>query len=50
MQHARHHFDHDDRPTAWSRLGEKGLSFLQTRTAEHWVMFLAGIVVGLILG
>ena len=50
MQHARHHFDHHDRPTGWGRLGEKAWSFVQTRTAEHWVMFLAGIVVGLILG
>ena len=37
-------------PSVLTRLGEQALAFVQSRTAEHWIMFLAGLVVGLILG
>jgi hypothetical protein len=36
--------------SALERLGERIQEFLASRTADHWIMFLAGLVVGLILG
>ncbi len=32
------------------RLTERLTEYLRTRTSEHWVMFLAGLVVGSLLG
>jgi hypothetical protein len=36
--------------SAFERLGEQALGYLRSRTADHWLMFLAGLVVGLIVG
>jgi len=35
--------------TAFERLGEQALGYLRSRTADHWLMFLAGLVIGVII-
>jgi hypothetical protein len=50
MNHSTHSSIDRHHPGAWGRFAEQALVYLQTRTAEHWIMFLAGVVVGLILG
>jgi hypothetical protein len=35
---------------SFERSAEQVLSYLRSRTADHWIMFLAGLVVGLIIG
>jgi hypothetical protein len=34
----------------FERAGSRILEFLRSRTADHWIMFLAGVVVGMIVG
>jgi hypothetical protein len=36
--------------TAFERITEQASSYLRSRTADHWLMFLAGLVFGLIIG
>ena len=36
--------------TAFERVADQALAYLRSRTADHWLMFLAGLVVGLIAG
>ena len=36
--------------SALERIGERIQDYLSSRTADHWIMFLAGAVIGLILG
>ena len=50
MHHTSDSFPRNDHSSLLGRLGEQALAYLQTRTAEHWIMFLAGIIIGLILG
>ena len=39
-----------DQRTGFERLAGSVLEYLRTRSSEHWVMFFAGVVVGLFLG
>jgi hypothetical protein len=39
----------DDR-TAFERVASDALGYVRSRRSEHWLMFFAGLVVGLILG
>lgn len=32
------------------RLGENLIAYIRSRTAEHWIMFVAGLALGLLLG
>lgn len=41
----RSRFDRDDR-----RLGARFCTYVRSLTAEQWMLFLAGVIVGLILG
>ncbi len=34
----------------FSRLMDRFVAYVGSRTGEHWIMFVAGLVVGLILG
>ena len=34
----------------FDRIQERLLDFIRTRTTEHWIMFLVGLVIGLALG
>jgi hypothetical protein len=41
---------YDDRNrSAFERIAEQALGYLRSRTADHWLMFLAGLVIGLIV-
>jgi hypothetical protein len=53
--HRRSDFDRDPyrhagRNDGFERAGSRILDFLRSRSADHWVMFLAGVVVGIIIG
>jgi hypothetical protein len=39
-----------DRRTGFERAVEQGLTYLRGRTADHWLMFLAGLAIGVIIG
>jgi hypothetical protein len=39
-----------DHRTNFERLASGALGYLRSRSSEHWLMFLAGLMVGLILG
>ena len=38
------------RSDVFERAGERILEFLRSRTADHWLMFVAGILVGMLVG
>jgi hypothetical protein len=51
----RSEFDRDPygragRSDGFERAGGRILEFLRSRSADHWIMFLAGIVIGMIVG
>jgi hypothetical protein len=51
----RSDFDRDPygragRPDGFERAGGRVLDFLRNRTADQWLMFAAGVVVGMIVG
>jgi hypothetical protein len=53
--HRRSDFDRDPyryagRSDGFNRAGSRILDFLRSRSADHWVMFLVGVVVGIIIG
>jgi hypothetical protein len=39
-----------DHRSGFERLASSALDYLRSRSAEHWLMFFAGLVVGLFLG
>ncbi len=39
-----------DQRTGFERVAERVLDYLRGRTADHWLMFLAGLAIGLIVG
>jgi hypothetical protein len=39
-----------DHRTGFERLAGSALDYLRSRSSEHWLMFFAGLVVGLLLG
>jgi hypothetical protein len=39
-----------DHRAGFERLASSALDYLRSRTSEHWLMFVAGLAVGLILG
>ena len=41
---------HERRHAAWERGWARLTDYVRTRRSDHWVMFLAGLVIGLILG
>ena len=41
---------HRDRLSGAQRLGEAALAWVKSRKAEHWIMFLAGLALGAMLG
>jgi hypothetical protein len=51
----RSEFDRDpyqraSRSDGFERAGSRILDFLRSRSADHWIMFLAGVVIGMIVG
>lgn len=41
---------HGGESSGLERALERAVAYLQSRTADHWLMFAAGLVIGLILG
>ena len=39
-----------DHRTGFERLASAALDYLRSRSSEHWLMFLAGLMIGLFLG
>jgi hypothetical protein len=39
-----------DHRTSFERLASSALDYLRSRSSEHWLMFFAGMMVGLFLG
>ena len=35
---------------AWERGSSRFMGYMRSRRSDHWIMFLAGLVLGLILG
>jgi hypothetical protein len=51
----RSEFDRDPyrragRADGFERAGSRVFEFLRSRSADHWIMFLAGVVIGMIFG
>ena len=38
-----------DQRTGFERIGEQVLTYLRGRTVDHWLMFLAGLVIGMVI-
>ena len=43
----RHHRRHE---SAWDRGSSRFMSYVRTRRSDHWIMFLTGLAIGLVLG
>ena len=43
-------YGHDTGRSGLERGAEQAVAYLRSRSADHWLMFVAGIVIGLILG
>ena len=39
-----------DQRSTFERSAERFLGYLRSRTADHWLMFAAGVVLGLMVG
>ena len=39
-----------DQRGGFERVASDAMGYLRSRRSEHWLMFLAGLVIGLILG
>jgi hypothetical protein len=39
-----------DHRAGYERLASAALDYLRSRSSEHWLMFLAGLMIGLFLG
>ena len=50
MHDSLHGYGDRNGRTAFERAAERALNYLRSRTADHWLMFLAGLVIGLIIG
>jgi len=43
-------YGHDSGRSGLERGAEQAIAYLKSRTADHWLMLVAGIIIGLILG
>ena len=43
-------YGHRDYRTGFERLAGRALAYLRSRSSEHWLMFCAGLAIGLLLG
>ena len=50
MDHRADLYGDRDRRTGFERIAASALDYLRSRTSEHWLMFAAGLVVGLMIG
>ena len=50
MHRSMHDYGDRGRRTGFERMAEQALAYLRSRTADHWLMFAAGVVLGLLVG
>jgi hypothetical protein len=50
MDHRADPYGYRNHQTGFERLAASALDYLRSRSSEHWLMFLAGLVVGVLLG
>jgi hypothetical protein len=50
MEHSMRGYGGREARTGFERAAEQVLDYLRGRTVDHWLMFLAGLVIGLIIG
>ena len=50
MHHSTHDYGNRGSRTTFERISEQALAYLRSRTADHWLMFAAGVVLGLMVG
>ena len=50
MHHSMHDYGNRGGRTRFERGAERALAYLSSRTADHWLMFAAGLVIGLAVG
>jgi hypothetical protein len=50
MHHSMHDYDNRSARTGFERVAERALDYLRSRTTDHWLMFAAGLVIGLLIG
>ena len=50
MDHRAGLYGYRNHRTIFERLAAGALDYLRNRSSEHWLMFCAGLVVGLLLG
>jgi hypothetical protein len=43
-------YGRQDHRTSFERLASGALDYLRSRSSNHWLMFLVGLVIGLFLG
>ena len=50
MHDSMRHYGERNGRSAFERIAEQALSYLRSRSADHWLMFLAGLAIGVIIG
>jgi hypothetical protein len=51
MHHSMHDYrDNRSGRAGFERIAGRALDYLSSRTADHWLMFAAGLVIGLVVG
>jgi hypothetical protein len=50
MDHRADLYGYRNHRTGFERVAARALDYLRSRSSEHWLMFFAGLVVGVLLG
>jgi hypothetical protein len=50
MHHRADPYGYRNHRTGFERVAASALDYLRSRSSEHWLMFFAGLVVGVLLG
>jgi hypothetical protein len=50
MDYRADQYGYRNHRTVFDRLAASALNYLRSRSSEHWLMFCAGLVAGLLLG
>ena len=43
-------YGHQTERSGLERGAEQAIAYLRSRSADHWLMFVAGVIIGLLLG
>jgi hypothetical protein len=50
MDHRADLYGYRNHRTGFERVAASALNYLRSRSSEHWLMFFAGLAVGVLLG